>query len=369
METFITNFTLSDQPRYRILRHFIFWLVCWLFMGFIYSFYYFEITFSPPYYIFSYLESLIFLPQHMLLSYGIMYFIIPRYVSAGRYWLALFGVIMLILITALTSPLINNTIILPLRVALNVPYKNTGISIFHSFIGGLRGSLTIAGFATAIKLVKYWYLKKTDNEKLERENLKGELQILKGQLHPHFLFNTLNSIYAMSLNNSEQTPGAILRLSQLLRYILTEGGGHTVALIKETQILNDYIALEQTRFGNRLEMTINIGGDLSNHIIAPLLLLPFIENSFKYGANEMLEQAWISVDLQVENETLSFKLINGKAGNTAENPNSFHIGLQNVKKRLALLYPNAHELRIMEDEDTFVVSLNLQLTKIKLPDS
>jgi len=369
METFITNFTLSDQPRYRILRHFIFWLVCWLFMGFIYSFYYFEIAFSSIDYFFSYLESLIYLPQHIFLSYSIMYFIIPRYVSSGRYWLALCGVILLILITALSSPVINNTIILPLRQTFQVPYKNAGLSIFHSFIGGLRGSLTIAGFATAIKLVKYWYLKKTDNEKLEKENLKAELQILKGQLHPHFLFNTLNSIYAMSLTSSEQTPGAILRLSQLLRYILTEGGDHTVALIKEIQILNDYITLERTRFGSRLEMTVNIGGNLDNHIIAPLLLLPFVENSFKYGANEMLEHAWISIDLQVENDILKFKLINGKADTPAENPNSFHIGLQNVKKRLALLYPNAHELRIMEDEDTFVVSLNLGLLKIKLPES
>jgi LytS/YehU family sensor histidine kinase len=298
-----------------------------------------------------------------------MYFVIPRYVSSGRYWWALCGVISLIFITALTSPLINNTIISPLREALHVPHKNTGMSIFHSFIGGLRGSLTVAGFATAIKLVKYWYLKKTDNEKLEKEKLKAELQILKGQLHPHFLFNTLNSIYAMSLAQPGQAPGAILKLSQLLRYILTEGGGHTVALVKEIQILNDYIALERSRFGNRLEMTVNIDGNPGNHIIAPLLLLPFIENSFKYGANEMLEQAWISIDVRIEHDTLGFKLINGKACTTIENPNSFHIGLQNVKKRLALLYPNAHDLRIMEDEDTFVVSLNLQLTKIKLPES
>ncbi len=246
METFITNFTLSDQPRYRILRHFIFWLVCWLFIGFIYSFYYSEITFSPPYYIF-HIWSLIFLPQHMLLSYGIMYFIIPWYASVGRYWLALFGVIMLILIimpSLIAADQQYHYIAAPRsaeRAVQEHGYKH--IPFLHR---RLRGSLTIAGFATAfIKLVKYWYLKKTDNEKLERENLKGELQILKGQLHPHFLFNTLNSIYAMSLNNSEQTPGAILRPHNSLRYILTEGGGHTVALIKETQILNDYIALEQ----------------------------------------------------------------------------------------------------------------------------
>jgi LytS/YehU family sensor histidine kinase len=235
-------------------------------------------------------------------------------------------------------------------------------------MAGLRGSMTVAGFAVAIKLVKLWYLKQLDNERLEKEKLRAELEILKGQLHPHFMFNTLNSLYALALKKSDDTPDAILKLSQLLRYILTECSGGTVALEKEVQVLHDYVALEKSRFGTRLDITVNIQGDLEDNPIAPLLLMPFLENSFKHGANEMMEQAWISMDLRIAGAQLKFKLINGKQPEAAPGTSSAHLGLLNVKRRLAILYPNAHELRITEDSDSFVVALQLQLDKIVLPE-
>ena len=121
------------------------------------------------------------------------------------------------------------------------------------------------------------------------------------------------------------------------------------------------------RFGDRLDITVNVQGDIENNCIAPLLLLPFLENSIKHGASEMIDQAWISMDLDVQGSLLKFKVINGKSDATA--PDSSHVGLVNVKKRLELLYPQAHELRITEDADTFVVGLTLQLAGIKIPDA
>jgi LytS/YehU family sensor histidine kinase len=304
----------------------------------------------------------------MMLSYGIIYFILPRYILKNRYWPGIGGILLLIVFAALMSPLLQKLCIIPLREAYHLPVP-ARTNVFQSFMGGLRGSMTVAGFAVAIKLVKHWYFKKAENEILEKEKLKAELQLLKGQLQPHFIFNTLNSIYSLSIKKSDLAADAILKLSNLLRYMLTECNDMTIPLTKEVQIINNYIELGKSRLRERLDLTINISGDFENKKIAPLLLLPFLENSFKYGAHEMLNSAWISLDLFVKADLLKFKLINGRSSDNQVSTVSSHIGLQNVKKRLELMYPSAHELRITENAETFIVQLALQLDKIKIPES
>jgi sensor histidine kinase YesM len=361
MEQFFSRLALSDQQQYKLGRHVLFWLVCWLFMGFIYGFH--NTNNKNTDFLFSYLESLAYLPQHMLLSYGIIYAILPHFIFKGKYGRGIFSVILLILFVAFLSPLISYVIITPLRKSMMMVERHNPLAL--ALMAGLRGSMTVAGFAVAIKLVKIWYQKKVDHDRLEKEKLQAELQILKGQLNPHFMFNTLNSIYALALKKSDYTPHAILKLSQLLRYILTECNAPTIELTKEIQVLQDYMALEKNRFGARLDITTNIRGDLSGNNIAPLVLLPFVENSFKHGTTEIIEQPWISLDLQVDLHKLNFKLINGKGVNHKNGISSSHLGLSNVKRRLQLLYPDAHELAFTEDEDTFIVSLLIQLDKIK----
>jgi sensor histidine kinase YesM len=365
MDRFVGNLVISNNWPYRVGRHAIFWLVWWAFQGFIYGFYYYEGKAQEIFYV-SYVESLFFTPQHMFLSYAIMYYALPNFMFKGKFWKGFFLVLLFILMAAAFTPFIAFYLIEPFRESvhyLQKPHKS-----FFSLLGGLRGGLTVSGFAVAIKLLKLWYLKKKENDILEKEKLKAELEVLKGQIHPHFMFNTLNSIYLLALKKSDATPEAILKLSQLMRYILTECNKPVVSLLKEIEILQHYIELEKSRFGDRLDITMNIDGDMQPHQIVPLLLLPFVENSFKHGANEMVEQAWMSLDLRVTGNTLKFKLINGRALDV-NNPNSIHIGLQNVSKRLALLYPNAHELRITEDDDTFIVSLTVALDAINLLDT
>jgi sensor histidine kinase YesM len=368
MDDFFSRFVLSNQPAYRIGRHALFWVTWWIFLGFIYGFVYLDTDFDPLF-AFSFAESLIFLPQHMILSYGIIYFLLPRFILKNRYWPGIGGILLLIVVAALMSPVMQKFFIIPLKEGLQLPVLIKRANLFHSFMGGLRGSMTIAGFAVAIKLVKHWYFKKVENEILEKEKLKAELQLLKGQLQPHFIFNTLNSIYSMSIKKSDQTSGAILKLSNLMRYMLTECNGLTIPLTKEIQIINNYIELGKSRMRERLELTINISGDFENKLIAPLLLLPFLENSFKYGAHEMLNNAWISLDMTIKGDVLKFKLINGRSSDDPAKNVSSQIGLLNVKKRLDLMYPNSHELRIIEDAETFIVQLTLQLDKIKIPES
>lgn len=301
------------------------------------------------------------MPLHILLSYGIMYFILPKFIFKNRYALGILMMLTLMAITAALSPLISKWIIAPLW-----KYEPPHIKdkYFYGFMAGLRGSTTIAGFATALKLIKQRYLKKEESSQLEKEKLKAELQVLKGQLHPHFMFNTLNSLYALSLKHSDQTPAVILKLSEFMRYMITDCNDTVIPLKKEVQMLLNYVELERSRFGERLDISLNIEGDVEDQKIIPLLFLPFLENSFKYGTHEMLEQAWISLDLITQKNILKFKIINGRASRTE---NGSGIGLQNVRKRLEMLYPSAHELRISENPDTFVVTLTVQLDRLKLP--
>lgn len=358
MDNFFSRLVLSEAWRYRIGRHLLFWLSCWAFMGFIYGFLYVNEAQQPQFFR-SYVESFFYMPQHIVLSYGIIYFVLPKFIFKNRYWSGILMIIVLVIIAAITSPVIQLFILKPIQEALNFPVKR--LTVFSSFMGGLRGSMTIAGFAVAIKLVKYWYFKREENTALEKEKLKAELQLLRGQLHPHFIFNTLNSIYSLALKNSKQTPAAILKLSDLMRYMFSECSGHSILLAKEVDMLKNYIDLARSRYNERIDITVSIEGDFGDKQIAPLIFLPFIENSFKYGANEMLEDAWISVDLTLQDQLLKFKIHNGKP--VGIETISSGVGLRNVKKRLQMLYPEAHELRISEDDDSFIVVLTIQLDK------
>jgi sensor histidine kinase YesM len=361
MDDFFTRLVLSDDRRARLGRHVLFWTTAWIFQGLIYGFLY-RVT-SPMTFAISFSEALMYLPMHMVLGYSLNYLVLPALIFKGKYWSGFLAVIGLILVTAMLAPTTLYYIINPFRESIGI--QTQWNSIFYSFMGGLRGALTVSGFFVAIKLIKQWYLKKSENERLEKEKLRAELELLKGQLHPHFMFNTLNSIYAMALRNSTQTAEAIHRLSTLMRYMTTECSTPLIELAQEIHIIRTYVELEKSRLGDRLDHTMNIQGQLSGRKIAPLLLLPFVENSFKHGAYVVEDQAWMSLDITLKDDQFVFKLVNGK--NNQAKPPASGIGLVNVKKRLSLLYPQGHDLRISEDEETFVVTLTLMLDKIAVP--
>ncbi|MEI9919579.1 MAG: sensor histidine kinase [Bacteroidota bacterium] len=326
MDSFFTRLVLSNDHAERIGRHVIFWIFAWFFQGVIYAFMYPRI--EPMTFVLSFTEALLYLPMHMFLSYSVSYIVLPKLLFKGKYWLGFGSVLALIVMTALLSPVSLNLLIEPFRGFIGAPSKAR--TIFYSFMGGLRGSLTVSGFFIAIKLLKHWYLKSSENERLEKEKLRAELELLKNQLHPHFMFNTLNSIYSMALRNSQHTAEAIHKLSNLMRYMITECNTTAIALEQEIRVIQTYIELEKGRLGDRLDHSMNINGELSGHIIAPLLLLPFVENSFKHGAFMVEDQAWVSLDIVLKDDQFVFKLINGK-NNTVKPPQS-GLGLVNVKK-------------------------------------
>ena len=368
------KFIFSNERRYRLSRHALFWSVCIIFFTIIYGSRPGPTSESGTYtivnnYLVSFAEAIFFLPAHMLLSYIIMYGLIPRLLFKEKYIDFLLLLVASLLLAALVSNIVTVLVIVPFRELVGLPAPSS--QFYYAMLAGLRGGSTVAGFAGFIKLGKYWYQKNQRAQELEREKLKAELQLLKAQVHPHFLFNTLNNLYSLTLTQSDHAPEVVLKLAGLLRYMLYECNVPKVPLVKEIKLIQDYIQLEELRYGERLDLSVNISGCLEGKTIAPLMLLPFLENSFKHGASEELDQAWISLDLTIQGNKLKFKLINAVPPSplfiSPPEIAAHGIGLENVKKRLALIYPGRYELKTILEDETYLVSLSLDLDTMALP--
>ena len=203
---------------------------------------------------------------------------------------------------------------------LRVPVLDFDKAMYSALREQLSSLPVIAGFAVMIKLIKRWWLKQKQTEQLFHEKTKAELQLLKAQVHPHFLFNTLNNIYYFSLSGSPKAPEMINKLSGLLHYILNECDHPLIPLQKEINMVRDYMALEKIRYGEQMNMTIDIQnedspslqGEVGRGLIAPLLLIPFVENSFKHGTSKMLAHPWVKLQVIIENNTLHFSVANSR---------------------------------------------------------
>jgi two-component system, LytTR family, sensor histidine kinase AlgZ len=208
-----------------------------------------------------------------------------------------------------------------------------------------------------IRFFKLLMMKQRAWLQAKREQITSELQLLKAQVHPHFLFNTLNNIYSSSLDNSPQTPGLLLKLSSLLRYMLDDCKNDLVPLEKELEVMEHYIDLEKERYGDKIMIKWKVDGDIKNKKIAPLLILPFLENAFKHGTSEQLENAWLVVEITVQKNVLTCHVANSKDDHGTACAGG--IGIANVKKRLECLYPNDHTLSLNDAGHAFVVHMSV----------
>lgn len=336
--------------RYRVGWHVLFWLVWYFF---------YTITYSPGvFHKAQFVQNFYLLPVRMAATYSLIYWIVPEFLLKKKH-------LQFFMLAIVHAILFGFFIWLVLYFATG---RRAGDSI--PFIRSIVLNYQIPATAAAIYLFKRMYLIQQHSLNLEKEKLEAELKFLKSQIHPHFLFNTLNNLYALTLKKSDKAPEMVIQLSNLLEYTLYSGKESEVGLNEELKQIKGYIDLEKLRFGKRLKLNQEISGNVDSLLIAPLLLLPFVENSFKHGVSNDLKAPAIDLKVIVNENTLLFSVRNS----CSVEPEKFEsykegIGLKNVKRRLELLYRDRHTLEINQKKDLFEVNLTLELNTSEFKNS
>jgi LytS/YehU family sensor histidine kinase len=349
---------LFSRMQKRIIYHIAFWIVYLLFKTFMNI----GSETDPNRFVstFSFLQFLAGQAALLVVKIPMVYtlfFIADQYLlkkwSSSKTALAVIAlyVIALALFTMVVLFVVNTTYGLSTSLA---DYIHLNSIIYNTFILTFTCSI-----ALALKLTRKYIRQKETEQSIVKTKLETELQYLKAQINPHFLFNTLNNIYALARKKSDDTADVVVKLSKLLRFILYEAQKKEITLAEELQVLQNYIELERIRYNEKLKINFTQLIDDRSELIAPLILLPFVENAFKHGVSESRFNSYINLDIRVEKGRLYFFCSNSKADNIPKIL-SGEIGLGNIRRQLELLYPD-HLLTIDNNETEFKVVLELDL--------
>jgi len=300
-------------------------------------------------------STLLSLPLLILPTYFIVLFAVPRYLKRDR--LALF--IMIILIAGILV-LAGRVKWLELINYLNYDY--TGSMPVSKVLKNTIRDYSVIALAVCIYIISDWRKKENENRRLMEAKAKSDIELLKRQLRPHFLFNTLNNIYSLALKNSDQTARSILKLSNLLEYLVYQAGEEQVALIQEIDLVKNYIDLEVLRYGNELKIQLDIDEVDQSVKTAPLILLPFVENCFKHGGKNEKGVFWIKVKVRVFEKVLTVFIENSKSKSIRDGkPDTPGVGLTNITERLDILYPGNYKLETENSANFYSVKLELNI--------
>lgn len=348
-------FSLSKGKR--VVLHLLFW-----------SSYLSYYTFQSGYYKKDYLEMLegylIYLPIIISAAYFTNYYLVPKFLLLKKYFkfvllfffsAAFFILSMKTLFWFYLAPMYYNKI--GLKGYYDAGYLYPTYLMSHAI--SIYFIVFVFGF---IKITKRWFVNNQLTQELKKEKLEAELKFLKAQMNPHFLFNVLNSLYALALKQSDKTAEMILKLSAMMDYILYETKNDYVLIDKELKLITDYVELEKLRYGDKLEYSFVLNGKTDNVYIPPLLLFPFVENSFKHGVSNSINNSFIKASLKLSDSKLEFIIENTKP-ELKVNKKHAGIGLSNVLKRLELLYFGNYFFEQKEAEKTFLIKLILNTKK------
>lgn len=336
--------------RYRILWHIVFWVLVYLMFSLVYGSYF-------GFYKIEFVKNLILMPARILGTYLLIYLVLPVALDQKRF--GLFAVLVAV-----------HAFLYGLAIWASSYYLNLFPEIFDysskpffrisKIMGKILSDYGVPFLAVVVVVLKRWYLNEQQRAELVKEKLEAELQFLKLQVHPHFLFNTLNNLYALTLIKSEHTPEVVLKLSGLLDYMIYKSNDKFVPLEKELEMLESYIELEKLRYNKRLDFDYQLIGEPGSHQIAPLILLPFVENSFKHGAGNDRTKPKIRIKIEINNDCLTLNVVNSIRGESKKDESlGAGIGLKNVRRRLELIYPDVHQLEIRKSEKEFEVNLEI----------
>jgi two-component system LytT family sensor kinase len=329
------------------IYHSAFWLLYYFFLcaAFYTAYDIHDLTF--------YIQLSAFMPISAALVYINIYILIPALLNRKKYLFYALSLALTLIVMAFADQLLKKL------------YAYFG-SALYSYTAGLGfkklfseavGLFYLTGFTTGVKLSKDWIQNQQLMKEKEKQYLETELNFLKTQIHPHFFFNTLNNLYSLTLKKSEQAPEVVLKLSSLMSYMLYESNASKVSLNKEITYLQNYLDLEKLRFGQRLSVPFEIEGQINEVSIPPMILILFVENSFKHGVKNNINKIIIEISLKVDGAFLFFRVKNPIGDN--ESKENTGIGLKNARRRLELLYGNNYQLDISEKDNEFIISLKM----------
>jgi len=337
----------------RIIQHILFWSV---------SYYYLIHSFSITNNIekIDFIYTGVFHVTIVLAVYINLYVLIPRLLAKKRYVLYAVGLLVLLAVTAQLNIFIFSH-------AIDYLLPDYFFVSSFSFLQLVQFGFVYLGITTLLKLSRAWFkLLESKNHliKLEREKANTELLFLKMQINPHFLFNSLNNIYSLALKKDAMAPDSILKLAEVMRYMIYESNETRVPLQKEINYINNYIDLQRLRIRDNASVVFEITGDIENWYIAPLILLVFIENGFKHGIKATIHHSFVNILIHINNDHLHMTVENSKGVVDHIEKDTFKgLGLENVKRRLELLYPEKYDLKISDTEEKYTAVLQLPLTR------
>jgi LytS/YehU family sensor histidine kinase len=299
----------------------------------------------------SFYISLMILSFHAVIAYFNNNFLIPRFLLSRSY-----------LLYALSLGLGILSVCFPLSIIVHFVIKNSELQSLvwsDTFFLFLVINVLFTVITTMVfKLIKQWYKDQKTTVELQQIQLQTELKFLKSQINPHFLFNSLNNLYALTLSKSDSAPEVVLRLSNILRYVLYESNQGTVSIRKEMEHVRDYVEIEKLRLGSMVKISIDIDAELTDEQVEPMLFLTLVENAFKHSEQLIPEQRFINIRANVTPVGFKF-LIENSFNPSKKSEKMGGIGLQNIKKRLTLIYPNKHEINWSISEGVYKVDLHI----------
>lgn len=306
----------------------------------------------------AFFTALTLLIPKLLFSYFVMYVIIPKILNGhGKMVWIVVQVGIAFFLAIVMGRNLSNHFINP--VIHHGVLKGRPVFELSRILLSIMDIGFVAGLAVTLKLFRLQLAGKDREKNLVKEKLETELKFLRNQTNPHFLFNTLNNIYALARKKSDDTPEVVMKLSKLLRFMLYESKKDLVTITEEIKMLDDYLELEKIRYNERLTITFQKDIDQDAQLVAPLLLLPFIENAFKHGVSETRFNSFVHIDMVLRRGQLNFRIENTKEDNGSQVIRD-NIGLSNVRRQLELMYKE-YNLQVINDPAIFKVLLTINL--------
>lgn len=359
----VNSLVFSNNRRYRITRHSLFWLL-WILYYTVFGVLSWQNEYPLRQTFFASLaEVSLSTPMDMIFCYSIIYFLLPRYLFRGHYikmillWL-LFSVLFIMAFRAY-----NHLAVPHIHQGFGLPGPVFSKNVYWSFLNLFYQINMEGGLAAAIKLGKMWFVKQQEVDLIKKEKQTIEPQLQEGKMHPVFLIDALDRVDELSAVKPSLIPGMVKKIKNLLLYVIYDNNMANVSLEKELSLLEEYIELEKTGMPENLRVVVKIIGNTAGERIAPFIILPMVENGFRQLSRLGLPDKFIDIGVRVEHGNFQMKVGWSKPIDSSTLVNGGNISLQSIGKRLQLLYPESHELKVLITADQFIIDLRMNLNR------